>query len=578
MYCSACQVQFPGHLNFCKQCGKPLVNQPEESATLTKCCTRCGARVVAAENFCQQCGARTTTRTSDTTIGACQQCNTPWRSAWLYCRNCGLDRDHALQLGNAPAVPQQSMQTLTTEVVNLGNLKSEDSAANCPRCHAEATPYAQFCEVCGQNLTASEIEPFSIEEDAEVHQNTLEVAVPTENHLPVEEAELDPTRTTERVLALDTLIPDASVTSPEIYVTRESAPVQITELYYGDTQLDVPDTDPLEEPAKVSPPVERRPPPSIRMTVERQALTRKEIENLKLDDIDDVDNDYLDAAAAARTPSTSLGPSASQRIPWQAAIIGVCLIVFFLLIGIIAWREFSKRRNLNAASSASSPPPAASAAAIPEGMIAIPGGMLRMGREEGDPFERPTHTVAVAPFLIDRTEVTNEQYQKFVQETGHRAPSPWENGAFARNQGKLPVVNVSWQDATDYAHWAGKRLPSEAEWEFAARGTEARLYPWGSKWETGRANVRDGGSGRIVPVGSYSEGASKFGVLDLSGNVWEWTSSELTNYSDANEVLAPGKVIRGGAWDVPRDRATATYRGVVQADRTYDKTGFRCAR
>ena len=201
-----------------------------------------------------------------------------------------------------------------------------------------------------------------------------------------------------------------------------------------------------------------------------------------------------------------------------------------------------------------------------------------MGREEGDPFEQPVHTVAVQPFLIDRTEVTNEQYFKFVQETGHRAPSHWENGTFRRNEGRLPVVNVSWQDASDYAQWAGKRLPTEAEWEFAARGTEARLYPWGSKWETGRANVRDGGSGRIVPAGSYPEGASKFGVLDMSGNVWEWTSSELTSYSNSSEILATGRVIRGGAWDVPRDRSTATYRGVIQPDRTYDKTGFRCVK
>jgi formylglycine-generating enzyme required for sulfatase activity len=488
-----------------------------------------------------------------------------------------------------PALPQQQTPTLTTEVVNLANLKSEEAGINCPRCQAEATPYAQFCEVCGQSLTGREVEPFSVEEDLEVHQNTLEVEAPVTNvgDLPEEEAELDSSRTTERVLALDTAIPDnGTATSPEAYSTQESTPVQITELYYGDTELDVgdydaPDTDPLEVPSRDAA-VESRPapPPNIRMTVERRALSKQDLENLNLSETDEDQNDYLDAVPVARTPAASAGLAAStpQRIPWQAVAIGLCLIVLLALIAVIAWNEYSRRSRQSSANTSSSPPPSSNAAVIPEGMIAVPGGMLRMGREEGDPFERPTHTVVVSPFLIDRTEVTNEQYEKFVQETGHRAPTHWQSGTFARNEGKLPVVNVSWQDAADYASWAGKRLPTEAEWEFAARGTEARLYPWGSKWETGRANVRDGGSGRIVPVGSYPEGASKFGVLDLAGNVWEWTSSELTSYSNSSEVLAPGRVIRGGAWDVPRDRATGTYRGVVQADRTYDKTGFRCVK
>ncbi|MEP7338540.1 MAG: SUMF1/EgtB/PvdO family nonheme iron enzyme [Acidobacteriota bacterium] len=215
---------------------------------------------------------------------------------------------------------------------------------------------------------------------------------------------------------------------------------------------------------------------------------------------------------------------------------------------------------------------------VPEGMVYVPGGKFEMGRSNGDEYERPAHTVTVGPFFIDRTEVTNEQYQRFVTETGHRAPTHWPNDKFTPTEAKLPVVNVSWDDANAYAVWAGKRLPTEAEWEFAARGTDGRLYPWGNAWIATASNAGHVSNGRIVEAGRFPAGASPFGALDMCGNVWEWTASNPQSYAEGQQEIAPGKVIRGGAFDVPSDRATATYRGVLPADRLRDKTGFRTVR
>src|SRR5262249_24950691 len=162
-----------------------------------------------------------------------------------------------------------------------------------------------------------------------------------------------------------------------------------------------------------------------------------------------------------------------------------------------------------------------------EGMVYVPGGQFEMGRSNGDEYERPAHIVIVEPFFIDRTEVTNEQYQRFVTETGHRAPTHWQNGKFTPGEAKLPVFNVSWYDANAYARWAGKRLPTEAEWEFAARGADGRLYPWGNAWNASVSNAGHANGGRLVEVGHFPAGTSPFGALDMCGNVWEWTASSL---------------------------------------------------
>jgi formylglycine-generating enzyme required for sulfatase activity/aminoglycoside phosphotransferase (APT) family kinase protein len=217
----------------------------------------------------------------------------------------------------------------------------------------------------------------------------------------------------------------------------------------------------------------------------------------------------------------------------------------------------------------------------PVGMIYIPGGQFTMGRNNGDEYERPAHHVTVKPFFIDIDEVTNQQYQEFVDKTGHSAPTNWNNKHFPNGEAQYPVTDVNWDDATAYSKWAHKRLPSEEEWEFAARGTDGRLYPWGNDWQSGLSNVGTGNHG-VANVGSY-KGASPFGVLDLIGNAWEWTSSKLAPYPDGKIAGVPAgdmRVIRGGSFESDQNSATTTFRRGYPARGQYEykKTGFRCAK
>jgi iron(II)-dependent oxidoreductase len=220
-------------------------------------------------------------------------------------------------------------------------------------------------------------------------------------------------------------------------------------------------------------------------------------------------------------------------------------------------------------------------------MAFIPEGTFTMGDTKGDGFkdEQPAHSVFVEAFWLDRTEVTNAQFARFVQNSSYRSQGLWQKEATGKDT--HPVVNVTWHDAVAYCRWADKRLPTEAEWEYAGRGTDNRTYPWGSTWQTDKARF-DGNRGFFVkettaPVGSYPSGASPFGILDLAGNVWEWTSTLYTPYpysaTDGREELtALGlRVNRGGSWGSSPRNLRSTDRG--SGDLTYrgDYLGFRCA-
>jgi serine/threonine protein kinase len=221
---------------------------------------------------------------------------------------------------------------------------------------------------------------------------------------------------------------------------------------------------------------------------------------------------------------------------------------------------------------------------IPDGMVFIPGGLFTMGRgnaSEDNP-SGPPHQATVAPFFIDRHEVTREAYQKFVKATGHRAPSIWKNGTFPAGTGKWPVTGVSWEDAQKYAKWAGKRLPTEPEWEFAARGSDKLIYPWGNKFSSDRAHVgRE--TAQFAKVENYPKGASPFGVFDLAGNAWEWTDSDFVPYPGSPfrlEGCKRCKVLRGGSYVNRPEYATTTYRLPYESTLLAEPNiyyGFRCA-
>jgi formylglycine-generating enzyme required for sulfatase activity len=236
--------------------------------------------------------------------------------------------------------------------------------------------------------------------------------------------------------------------------------------------------------------------------------------------------------------------------------------------------------------------------------VALPGGTFLMGRDDVPPLNReqagrpdptllwvyaqwPAHAVTVRPFRIDRTEVTNAEYADFVKSTGYPAPPAiTADGSPLQVAGSLPVVNVTFEDALAFAAWRSKRdrvayrLPTEEEWEYAARGQDSRLYPWGEAWGEGRANV---GTGVALPVGSFPRGQTPQGVEDMIGNVWEWTSSEAAMYP-GNEVtpLTPedrGRVVvRGGGYldRFDRDRpVTATTRAFLPKRFRHETLGFR---
>ena len=228
--------------------------------------------------------------------------------------------------------------------------------------------------------------------------------------------------------------------------------------------------------------------------------------------------------------------------------------------------------------------------ALDADLVVVPAGEVLLGNDpcpSGGPAsaaEAPPHAVFVEAAQLAATSVTNEEYRVFTQETGHPAPPHWPDGVMPEVLARHPVTYVDWFDATAYCRWAGARLPTEAEWEKGARGTDARLYPWGD--DEPRANVGAGAKGGgTSPVGSYPEGASPYGLLDMAGNVWEWVSSAFEPYpydaADGREDPETGspRVLRGGSYASPDLRfARCAARSRSAPGRRSPHIGFRIAR
>lgn len=224
-------------------------------------------------------------------------------------------------------------------------------------------------------------------------------------------------------------------------------------------------------------------------------------------------------------------------------------------------------------------------------LVYVPAGEFEMGSEDGRDDEKPVHTVFLDAYWIDQTEVTNEMYAICVQ-AGECSP-PGSKESFTRNNyfgnsefDDYPVIEVSWNDAKSYCEWADRRLPTEAEWEKAARGTDGRTYPWGEQIDNTYANYR--GVQDTMPVGSYEKGKSPYGVYDMVGNVWEWVADwYYENYYSISPSANPtgptsgeNRVIRGMGWAV----GDGIFGGERSADRVnwdplsdWYSIGFRCA-
>ena len=229
-------------------------------------------------------------------------------------------------------------------------------------------------------------------------------------------------------------------------------------------------------------------------------------------------------------------------------------------------------------------------------MVFIEGGPFVMGSNNGDAGYQPEHQVSVADFYIDRWPVTNAEYKKFVDATGHPVPNyqvnwcdtegyNWDPVTRMYPEGKAdhPVVLVTWEDAMAYAAWSGKRLLTEAEWERAARGFNGRRYPWGDDFEADYCNCIEAGQDQTSPVGYYSpDGDTPEGVVDLVGNVWEWTNSLYRPYpydpDDGRESrqAAGFRVLRGASFR--NDANVAHCLSRLDGDfKFYNNVGFRCA-
>ncbi len=249
----------------------------------------------------------------------------------------------------------------------------------------------------------------------------------------------------------------------------------------------------------------------------------------------------------------------------------------------------------------------------PDGMVYVPEGRFQMGEDMdaiakiikaqkmtgmpdtpdavqmaaelyGLTCETPEHAAITGGFYIDKTEVTNQQYKKFVDETGYVPPAQWRDGNYPDGQGAFPVGGVTLADARRYAQWRGCRLPTEAEWEKAARGVDGRRFPWGDTWADNRCRHMLAADAGPVAVGSFPTWPSPYGCLDMIGNVQEWTSSKFLPYPGSIMEQKPtgeNYVTRGGAWTQPNIvpiPSDCTSRYPVDPKMSFLALGFRCVK
>jgi formylglycine-generating enzyme required for sulfatase activity len=216
-------------------------------------------------------------------------------------------------------------------------------------------------------------------------------------------------------------------------------------------------------------------------------------------------------------------------------------------------------------------------------VVAIPAGEFLMGSPdgEGEPEEHPQRKVYLPAYLIDKTEVTWGQYGMFSKSTG----TPLPEAPLWGRPDDYPVTSVTWAEAAAFCEWAGGRLPSEAEWEKAARGTDGRRYPWGDEWDPDRCNTRDGGPHRPRGVSTFPSCVSPYGTLDMVGGVWEfcqdWYDPGYYASAPARDPRGPGagqqRVHRGGSWLEPNLSTRPAYRHSTDPTWRNPRHGFRCA-
>ena len=292
-------------------------------------------------------------------------------------------------------------------------------------------------------------------------------------------------------------------------------------------------------------------------------------------------------------PAPNGKPGESRLLP-----LAVACAVCFAAAGILgggSWYLFGSRERGSQDEAtttvvqtppAQTPTPAAAVAPeappvklAPAGELPVAGGEVALG---GGDTGMPLRREFVEPFLVAETEVTNEQYRDFVKATGYKPPEHWKGGEFPPGAALEPVTGVSWNDAVAYCKWLSReigaeaRLPTEAEWESAARGREERKYPWGKDWDERAADCAEAG-GRVRAVKSFPAGKSPAGAYDMAGNVWEWAADEWRDQEGQPKVKdgVAFHVIKGGSAKEPRSLVNVESRYGVAADKSSAALGFR---
>jgi formylglycine-generating enzyme required for sulfatase activity len=221
-------------------------------------------------------------------------------------------------------------------------------------------------------------------------------------------------------------------------------------------------------------------------------------------------------------------------------------------------------------------------------LILIPAGRFIMGSDTGEKDERPVHPIELDAFYIDKYEITVSRYARFLHAQRPERPFLWKQATQGK-QGQKPVIGVDWFDAKEYCEWVGRRLPTEAEWEKAARSDDQRTYPWGNEPPT-TLHVVAGlqkwtGYDTLGAVGSHPRGGSSYGVDDLAGNAWEWIADRYDEHYYAagpeqnprGPKQGPLRVLRGGAWNNDAATIRSANRAAYAPSARRNDVGFRCA-
>ena len=220
-------------------------------------------------------------------------------------------------------------------------------------------------------------------------------------------------------------------------------------------------------------------------------------------------------------------------------------------------------------------------------MVMIPAGEFIMGSNDRWDDESPQFIAKTDTYLIDINEVTNSQFKRFVDDTRYPPRVHWDDNEIPKGLEEHPVTYVSWTDASSYCTWSGKRLPTEAEWEKAARGKPGYTFPWGNEFDPSKSNSPESGNQGTKPVRSYESGKSQYGLYDMAGNVWEWTSDWYQPHP-GNSIPNPkygkkNRLTKGGSWFDCLEygcgiSAPSYNRGAFVPSTRNNTIGFRCAK